>query len=119
MLRQPLLDRESELVEVRDRISDRDGFTIELHDRDARGRGRGYGFYLIPCCNKFSICDPVLINRYRAPLLHHPTDHREDVDDQERAREDEVHELLLNVEKEQRRHEKKEGKDGHDRGPLQ
>ena len=111
-------DNHGDVIDVGNGLWDRHRLTVRLYNIDPGLRVSFDRLDLIPSRDKASVTDAVLVDRYSIPLLHHPADHRENVNDQERGREDKVDELLAEVKDHQHRHEEKEGYDRDDRGSL-
>lgn len=73
---------------------------------------------LIPKDLALSINEAVRIDADRVSLLHPPTDHCEDLDDQKPAREDEIRNTLPNSIEDQVEDEEEKRQQGHDRRSL-
>jgi hypothetical protein len=65
------------------------------------------------------MADAVLVDRHCITLLHNPADQRENVNDKESGREDEIDNLLADIEDHQHRHKEYERHDGNDRTTLE
>src|SRR5215218_10312590 len=87
--RQPLSYRHGNLFETRDRFADRCRLAIRLNERDPAPCVRADRLDLIPPRGELSIAYSLLMDRHDISSLHDPADHGEDINDQERCRQNE------------------------------